>query len=124
MKKVPAPHRIGEPETDTEGAVNSLPTELVDRLSDFLESAEPLLLSPGTTPDPFSDSEHMRVRIGIMTDGTWVWHLAWADYVHYHKVAPPTEFLQHVESVNFTAPEISEQRAMQIAEVEAIPMPD
>jgi hypothetical protein len=124
MTKVPAPHRISEPETEVEGVPGSLPEDLADRLSRFLETAQPLLFSPGTTPDPFSDSEGMRVRVGIMTDGVWVWHLSWADYVQYHKIAPPSDFLRHVESINFTAPEIPEERAMEIAESVGIPMPD
>ncbi|MGW6060384.1 barstar family protein [Streptomyces sp. NPDC055189] len=122
-ERVSAPHRLGEAETEVKGVVDSLPAELVDRLSAFLENAEPLLSSPGTLPDPFSDSEQMRVRIGIMTDGVWVWQLSWADYVRYHRVAPPAEFLQHIESVDFRAPEIPEGCAMQIAKAEGIPMP-
>ncbi|MER5969143.1 hypothetical protein ABT112_05255 [Streptomyces sp. NPDC002055] len=126
MVNVPAPRRIGEPESECEGVADSLAgsDEFADRLSTFLETAEPLILSPGTVPDPFSDNENMRVRIGVMTDGVWVWDLAWADYVHYHKVAPPAEFLQHIESVDFTSPEIPEDRAMEIGEAIGIPMPD
>ncbi|MEU9209027.1 hypothetical protein AB0D27_14010 [Streptomyces sp. NPDC048415] len=124
MVRIPAPHRIGEPEGDVEGVVDSLPAELVDRLSSFLESGEPLLFSPGTIPDAFSESSEMRVRIGIMTDGEWVWHLAWADYVQYHRVSPPDAFIQHIQALNYTAAEISMERAMEIAEAEGIPMPD
>ncbi|GAA5003493.1 hypothetical protein [Streptomyces siamensis] len=94
------------------------------KLSGYLERAEPLLFSPGTLPDPFSDSEGMRVRVGVMTDGTWVWNLAWSDYVQYHRVAPPAEFIRHAESLDFVPPEISEDEAMRLAEVAGLPMPD
>lgn len=66
----------------------------------------------------------MHVRIGVMTDGTWVWHLAWSDYVQYHRISPPAEFLAHAASLNYVAPEISVERAMEIAEIVGIPMPD
>ncbi|MFI6490635.1 hypothetical protein [Streptomyces sp. NPDC050564] len=124
MTTVPAPYRIGDPETEVECTVGSLSEEVANRLARFLETAQPLLFSPGTIPDPFSDSEGMRVRVGVMTDGMWVWDLSWADYVQYHRVSPPSEFIRHVESLNFTAPEISEDQAMQIAEAAGLPMPD
>jgi hypothetical protein len=123
MVRIPAPHRIGEPEHDIEGVVDSLPAELVDRISSFLEGDEPLLFSPGTAPDPFAEASEMRMRVGIMTDGEWVWHLAWADYVQYHRVSPPEAFIQHIHALDYTAPEIPMERAMEIAEVEGIPMP-
>jgi hypothetical protein len=124
MIRIPAPHRIGEPEIEVECTIDSLPAELVDRLSSFLESVEPLLFSPGTVADPFADSPDMRARIGIMTDGEWVWHLAWSDYVQYHRVSPPDAFLEYVKDRGFVAPDISMDRAMEIAEAEGIPMPD
>ncbi|MFG3100149.1 hypothetical protein ACGFZL_06480 [Streptomyces sp. NPDC048182] len=80
-------------------------------------------LSPGTVPDPFSRSPGMRVRIGVMTDGQWVWPLAWSDYVRYHRVSPPADFVAHIASLDFRAPEIDVERAMALAEAEGIPMP-
>jgi hypothetical protein len=124
MAKVPVPHRIGEPQTEADFLANTLPAELTDRLASFLEEAEPLIYSPGTVPDPFSESPEMHVRIGVMTDGEWVWHLAWSDYVKYHRVAPPTAFLDHIASLDYTAPDIGVERAMEIAETEGIPMPE
>ncbi|MEF9905652.1 hypothetical protein [Streptomyces sp. P9-A2] len=124
MIKVPAPHRIGEPEVEEVFLPNTLTEELAGRLSSFLEEAEPLLFSPGTLPDPFSDSPGMQVRVGIMTDGEWVWHLAWSDYVQYHRVSPPREFIEHVAALGYRAPEISVERAMEIVEAEGIPLPE
>ncbi|GHF26888.1 hypothetical protein [Streptomyces fumanus] len=124
MAKVPVPHRIGEPRTEAEFLPDTLPEELSDRLASFLEEAEPILYSPGTMPDPFSDSPDMHVRVGIMTDGEWVWHLAWSDYVKYHRVSPPDDFLEHITALDYTAPDITVEHAMEIAEAEGIPMPD
>ncbi|MFF5522722.1 hypothetical protein [Streptomyces coeruleorubidus] len=59
-----------------------------------------------------------------MTDGEWVWHLAWSDYVQYHRVSPPAEFLAYAAARNYTASEISVERAMEIVEAEGLPMPD
>jgi hypothetical protein len=125
MARVPAPHRIGQPQLEIEATPGTLADEAVaDRLASFLEEAEPLMYSPGTIPDPFAESSDMQVRIGIMTDGEWVWHLAWSDYVQYHRVSPPSEFLAHAAARNFTASEISVERAMEIVEAEGLPMPD
>ncbi|MFD5298707.1 MULTISPECIES: hypothetical protein [Streptomyces] len=124
MVKVPVPHRIGDAQHEAEFSPDTLDEALTEQLSSFLEEAEPVLFSPGTVPDPFSDSSEMRVRVGIMTDGTWVWHLAWADYVKYHRVAPPQEFVEHAASLNFSAPEITVEEALAVAEAEGIPVPD
>ncbi|EFL34119.1 predicted protein [Streptomyces viridochromogenes DSM 40736] len=125
MARVPAPHRIGQPELEIEASVGTFVDDVVaDKLASFLEEAEPLVYSPGTVPDPFAESPDMRVRVGIMTDGEWVWHLAWSDYVHYHRVSPPDEFLAHAAAMNYTASEISVERAMEIVEAEGLPMPE
>ncbi|MFG3075305.1 hypothetical protein [Streptomyces sp. NPDC048225] len=124
MTMIPAPHRIGEPQLEADFAPGTLDEEMIDRLSGFLEEAEPVLFSPGTVPDPFSDSSDMHVRVGIMTDGTWVWQLAWADYVKYHRVAPPREFLDHIISRKFTAPELTIEQTLEIAEAEGLPLPE
>ncbi|MFE7671538.1 hypothetical protein ACFU5N_04900 [Streptomyces albidoflavus] len=84
MARVPAPHRIGDPPTKGEFLPGTLDEHLAGPLSRFLEEAEPVLFSPGTTPDPFSDAPGMRARVGVMTDGTWVWQLAWSDHVAFH----------------------------------------
>ncbi|MET7557685.1 hypothetical protein ABZS72_26140 [Streptomyces albidoflavus] len=122
--RVSTPHLIGEPQVEGEFLPGTLDERLVDRLSRFLEGAEPVLFAPGTTPDPFSDSPATRVRVGVMTDGTWVWQLAWADYVQLHRVAPPRAFLAHAASLGFTAPEVSLGRALDIARAEGIPLPE
>ncbi|MFF3763295.1 hypothetical protein ACFYYR_04295 [Streptomyces sp. NPDC001922] len=126
MTNIPAPFRIGEPETRFDAAAGSLSgsDEFVDRLSRYLGSARGLILAPGTVQSPFSDSEKVRVRVGMMTDGVWVWHVAWSDYVAYHRVAPPAEFLRHIESVDFTVPDMSVDRAVEICEEIGLPMPD
>ncbi|WP_432188865.1 hypothetical protein [Streptomyces sp. Tue6028] len=124
MTSVPAPRRIGEVTSEIECSVGALAGDLAAKLATYMETAEPLLFSPGTLPDPFSDSEGMRVRVGVMTDGTWVWNLAWSDYVQYHRVAPPAEFIRHAESLDFAPPEISEDEAMRLAEAAGLPMPD
>ncbi|MEU6110630.1 hypothetical protein ABZ853_19775 [Streptomyces albidoflavus] len=124
MARVPAPHRIGEPPTKGEFLPGTLDEHLAGPLSRFLEEAEPVLFSPGTTPDPFSDAPGMRARVGVMTDGTWVWQLAWSDHVAFHRVAPPRAFLEHAASLGFTAPEISVERALAIARSEGIPLPE
>ncbi|GHA53608.1 hypothetical protein GCM10010330_00990 [Streptomyces tendae] len=124
MARVPVPHLVGEPQLGADFAPGTLPDEAAEALARFLEEAEPVLFAPGTLPDPFSDSAHMRVRVGIMTDGHWVWTLAWSDHVRHHRVAPPPAFVQHAVSLRFSAPEVSVERALDIARAEGIPLPD
>lgn len=123
MTTVEAPRRISEQAHVIEVTPGSLPDADAEALGVFLESAEALIISPGTIADPFSDDEDMQVRVGTMTDGEWVWDLAWADYVAYHKVAPPAEFIEHARAMGFSAPEIPEDRLMEIIEILGIPMP-
>ncbi|NEA55217.1 hypothetical protein G3I60_13925 [Streptomyces sp. SID13666] len=123
MTSVSAPHRISETAHSMEATPNTLSEDEVARLAEFLESAEALIISPGSVADPFAENEDMRVRVGIMTDGEWTWDLAWADYVLYHKVAPPQEFMNHARDMNFLAPEIPVDRLMEISESLGIPLP-
>ncbi|PWI45932.1 hypothetical protein [Streptomyces sp. ICBB 8177] len=124
MPSVEAPRRISDAPRNIEATPGSLPDSEVDRLSGFLESAEPLIISPGMVADPFSDDDDkMRVRVGVVTDGEWVWQLAWADYVALHKVAPPQDFIDHAREMNFTSPEITDDRLMEIIEVLGLPQP-
>ncbi|MFD5648861.1 hypothetical protein [Streptomyces sp. NPDC127039] len=124
MTRVPVPHLVGEPQLEADFAPGTLSDGLAESLAGFLEEAEPVLFSPGTLPDPFSDSARMRVRVGIMTDGRWVWALAWSDHIRQHRVAPPPAFVRHALSLRFSAPEVSVERALAIARAEGLPLPD
>ncbi|TPQ22028.1 hypothetical protein [Streptomyces sporangiiformans] len=97
-----------------EAEAGALSSEISVRLADFMGTAEDLLLAPGTRQDPLSDDPDNQVRVGIMTDGTWVWDLAWADLVAMHRVCPSDEFLEHVKGLNFRVPQVSEERIMEI----------
>jgi hypothetical protein len=118
------PHLVGEPQVEGDFFADTLPAGLVERLSRFLEDAEPVLFAPGTAPDPFSDSPGMRVRVGLMTDGLWVWSLAWADYVRYHRVSPPSAFVHHAASLGYSVPEVGLGAVLAVARAEGIPSPD
>ncbi|MET9491626.1 hypothetical protein [Nocardia sp. NPDC006630] len=49
-----------------------------------------------------------------MTDGAWLWALAWEDYIEYHRAAPPIDFMNHAEQYDWVAPELSEQRLIDL----------
>ena len=123
MTSVSPPRRLSEPWTEVDVQPGTLSEEDVAPLYEYLESAEGLVLSPGMIQDPFSDNENMRVRIGIMTDGEWVWELAWADYVWQHRVAPPNEFIEHARARGFVPPEIPLERLEEISTLVGIPQP-
>ncbi|MBY8879308.1 hypothetical protein [Actinacidiphila acidipaludis] len=123
MVSVTLPRKLADPDITTEVTPGTLPEEDVEPLFTYMESAEALIVSPGTVPDPFTGHEGWGVRIGIMTDGEWVWDLAWADYVNYHRVAPPREFIEHARSRGFEPPEIPLERLEELAVEMGIPQP-
>ena len=122
MTTVDSPYRIGETPRKYDAVADSLTGSEAEDLAKFLDDGEPVLMSPGTFDSPFSDDPDMQVRLGVVTDGKWVWDLAWADYVAYHRVAPPAEFREHVREMRYTCPELPEERLMEIAEAIGLPM--
>ncbi len=121
MKQIPAPFKPDEPARTVPAELNRLSIEVSERLADYLETAEDLVLAPGTRQSPLSDNPDHRVRVGVMTDGTWVWDLAWADLVRESRISPGTDFMQHVERLDFVLPEVSEERIMELCEALDIP---
>jgi len=123
MVSLNPPRRLKDPVTLVEVTPGILPEEDVEPLSAYMETAEALIVSPGTVPDPFAGHDAWGVRIGIMTDGEWVWDLAWADHVHHHRVAPPRDFIEHARSRGFEPPEIPLERLEELAIEVGIPQP-
>ncbi|GAB0103807.1 hypothetical protein JMUB6875_27810 [Nocardia sp. JMUB6875] len=128
MPIVSAPYRLDKTSSnDDEGfdaEANTLTEDDAELLLGYLRSATCVLAAPGTTEDPFAPGNpNARVRIGIVTDGAWVWQLAWEDYVEYRRAAPPTEFIDHAKSHGWVAPELPEERLLEI-EREHLGLPD
>ncbi|MFI1919651.1 hypothetical protein [Nocardia sp. NPDC020380] len=123
MPKVHAPYRIGEHGGDFDAAPETLSTAQAERLLGYLQSAECLVAAPGWIEDPFApDHTRSGVRIGVMTDGEWVWPLAWHDYVNWYRAAPPSDFMDHVQAHGWVAPPLSEDRISAV--MRRLGMPD
>lgn len=101
MVSLTAPRRVGQSAIIVELIPGGLAADESDRVASFLELCEPLILSPGYSGDGFLEEGGGYVRLGEMTDGQWVWPLAWSDYVKVHRVEPPLEFLEHIRNLNY-----------------------
>ncbi|WP_435221764.1 hypothetical protein [Streptomyces sp. Tue6028] len=121
MKQIPAPFKLNEPARKVSAEPDRLSLEVSERLADYLETAEDLVLAPGTRQSPLSGNPDHRVRVGVMTDGEWVWDLAWADLVRESRISPGDDFMQHVERLEFVPPEVSEERITELCEALDIP---
>ncbi|MFE3795800.1 hypothetical protein KHQ06_37255 [Nocardia tengchongensis] len=119
MPRVSAPYRIDDADGTEEGfdaAPDTLSEDDAELLLGYLRSAECIVAAPGVIEDPFvPGNPNARVRIGLMTDGEWVWELAWEDYVEYRRVAPPIDFIDHAKRHGWVAPEVSEQVLLEMA---------
>ncbi|WP_051026733.1 hypothetical protein [Nocardia higoensis] len=113
------PYRLDE-SCDDEEAFDAEPDTLSEGdaglLLAYLRSAACIVAAPGVIEDPFAPGNpNARVRVGLKTDGEWVWALAWEDYVEYHRAAPPINFVNHAKRHSWVAPEVPEQRLSEIA---------
>ncbi len=119
MPRVSVPYRFDDGCDDEEGfeaAPDTLSEGDARLLLGYLRSAECIVAAPGVIEDPFvPGNPNARVRIGWMTDGEWVWELAWEDYVEHRRAAPPMDFINHVKRHNWVAPDVPEQRLLAIA---------
>jgi hypothetical protein len=51
---------------------------------------------------------------GIMTDGHYYWRRDCADYVEHYGVDLPAEFVEHVQQLDWMAPEVGPERVLAI----------
>ncbi|MFE3057992.1 hypothetical protein [Nocardia sp. NPDC059239] len=119
MPRVSAPYRIDDVGGNEEG-FDAVPDTLsqgdAELLLGYLRSAACIVAAPGAIEDPFEPGNpNARVRIGWMTDGEWVWELAWEDYVEFRRVAPPIDFIDHAKRHGWVAPEVSEHLLLEMA---------
>lgn len=121
---VSAPRRIGSDDRHIDAQPFGISPAEAGRLEYYFRNAAPVVLSPGMIPDPFVDDPSVVVSVGVMTDGVWVWPLAWADYVRMHGVSPPDDFLEYVRSRDYVPAVVTDERMLEIAGMFGMPEPE
>ncbi|WP_410873378.1 hypothetical protein [Nocardia sp. A7] len=96
-----------------------LPESEAELQAGYLESATALASAPGVVPDRLTG--RLLFRLGVMTDGEWVWGLDWADYVRAYRVDLPQEFRDYAQRRNYDPVELGEDRVQEIAHTLGMP---
>jgi hypothetical protein len=121
MGRVVSPKRIGQPWGE--------PAELVldaiggrkerERVAVYLSSAEGLL-SGGYWTDPVTDDPDHRIPYSLKTDGDWMWPSPWAWFVEGYGAAIPADFLEHIRTLGYKPPALSEELLREIGLAEGV----
>jgi len=82
---------------------------------DYLGGGEIILSAGSTSEDEVDPQRPPEVPKQFHTDGTWVWPLAVAYYLHVHDIAPPRDFLDHVRRNAHRPPEVVAEHAAEEA---------
>lgn len=90
--------------------------ELAKKVSDYMDSGVLVLRTTMLQADILALDDSPRVPSCIRTDGEFVWSDASSYYVRHHRVSPGQDFIDHVESLGFAFPEVSEERVVSLAE--------
>lgn len=96
--------------------LGSVDEDLAKMLSDYMDSGVLLLRTTMLQEDVLAVDDSPRVPSCIRTDGEFVWSDASSYYIRHHRVSPGQDFISHVESLDFTLPEVSEERVVSLAQ--------
>lgn len=80
---------------------------------EYLKSARPLVVSPGTLGDVFDPLGHAGSG-SILTDGTYAWHDALAYYLDEYDIVLPEEFEEHMKRLAYRCPSDVELAELQL----------
>lgn len=69
----------------------------------------------GYCVDPITRDPRDRIRDAVMTDGEYIWSLAWAALVERHGVMPPADFHNHARAQGYRPPKLTVQQLHQVA---------
>ncbi|MFK0189460.1 hypothetical protein [Kitasatospora sp. NPDC090308] len=75
----------------------------------YLKQGAVIMASPGWVDDLLDDQAKNICQYATLTDGSWIWPSNLAYYVETYHVALPADFLNHMESHGWDAPEVSDE---------------
>ncbi|MEU0168468.1 hypothetical protein ABZ214_23935 [Streptomyces iakyrus] len=83
---------------------------------DYLRSGTGIWSEMSAGPDVLDPDAPELTGIGsLYTDGTWLWREDFTYYVATYHVALPNEFVEHIRTLEYRAPVVSESRLVDIA---------
>lgn len=86
------------------------------RILNYLRCGTEVWSEMSAGPDVLDPEGPNMTGIGsLITDGTWLWREDLLHYVAKYHVSLPEAFLEHVRSLNHTAPKVPESRLIEIA---------
>ena len=81
-------------------------TVVHQRLLDYLDQGEPLVLTTTLLTDVVDPTLGEAVPINFRTDGRWIWPDAVAYYLNVHELAPDPELFAHARAADFLVPHV------------------
>jgi hypothetical protein len=111
------PHRIGHaPHPSALLNPGALAEPERSQVGAYLRGADCVVASTsGYCVDPITRDPRDRIRDVVMTDGEFIWSLAWATLVERHGVRPSTDFLNHARTRGYRPRKLTEQQLHQVA---------
>ncbi|MFE9772287.1 hypothetical protein ACFYOV_11540 [Streptomyces sp. NPDC005931] len=83
---------------------------------EYLRNGTEIWSETSAGPDVLDPEASTMTGIGsLITDGTWLWREDLPYYVATYHVLLATEFLEHVRSLNYSAPAVPESRLIEIS---------
>ncbi len=76
-------------------------------LVQYLRNGAVLAATTTLARDVLSPDKAMIGGLHLLTDGQWLWYSDLAHYVEHHHVALDRQFIQHAQSNDWAAPELS-----------------
>lgn len=91
----------------------------------YLRSANCVVATTGGYwVDPITRDPRDRIPEAVMTDGVYIWSIAWATLVKRHGLGLPTEFLAHAEALEYRPPELTMEQLQQVAVEAGLDIPE
>jgi len=80
--------------------------EEAQRVIDYLNAGQPLLVTTAAMDDVVDRSRHNVVPMNFRTDGTWIWTDTTTYYLERHNLAPDPDLLGHIRAADYRMPEL------------------
>jgi hypothetical protein len=106
------PHRIGRPPTlSAELVPDAIAETERSQVAAYLRGAHCIVATTsGYWTDPITRDPRDRIRDAVMTDGVYIWSIAWATLVERHGLGLPDDFLTHARTLGYRPPELTAEQ--------------
>lgn len=111
------PHRIGyAPRSSVILTPGAMAEPERSQVAAYLRDASCVVVTTsGYCVDPITRDPRDRIRDAVMTDGEYIWSLAWATLVERHGVMPPADFRNHARALEYRPRTLTAQQLHQVA---------